>query len=487
MLAHFLADPEMRHRLDYLAEVFLGYSSLPIARLIGEKGEGQRSMRDVPLDLLTDYAAEDADLALQLKEALIPLLKERNGERVCREVEFPLIPVLVDMEYEGIGVDSGALREYSVQLSAETAELERRIFQAAGREFNLNSPRQLGEVFFDVLKLDADAKKTKTGQYATDEQVLTRLANRHPVARDVLDYRMLTKLKNTYVDTLPEAVHKETGRVHTTYNQTWTATGRMQSHDPNLQNIPIRRERGQEIRKAFVPRSREFALLSADYSQIELRIIAELSQDKAMLDAFVQNQDVHAATASKVFGVPLDQVTREMRGKAKMVNFGIIYGMSAFGLSQRLGIPRYEARDIIDQYFRQYPGVKRYIDQTIEFARQNGYVQTITGRRRYLRDINSRNASVRGQAERNAINSPIQGSAADMIKLAMVKIAQALRSGGYRTKMLLQVHDELLFDLYREEEADVLPLIESAMKTALPMKVPIGVEMGIGDNWLEAH
>ena len=487
MLAHFLADPEMRHGLDFLAEVFLAYRPIPIEELIGPKGKDQKSMRDVPKDLLTEYAVEDADVALQLKDALTPLLKERNGERVFHEVECPLITVLVDMEHEGIAIDSDALRDYSTQLDKEVVELAREVFEAAGQEFNLNSPKQLGEIFFDVLQLETKPKKTKTGQYATNEQILTRLAQRHQIARDVLDYRMLTKLKNTYIDTLPEVVHAQTGRVHTTYNQTWTATGRMQSHDPNLQNIPIRTERGREIRKAFVPRSDDYVLLSADYSQIELRIIAELSQDEAMVAAFAENLDVHAATAARVYGVAVDQVDRDMRNKAKAVNFGIIYGMSAFGLSQRLGIPLYEARDIIEQYFAQYPGIKKCIDETIEFARENGYVETMTGRRRYLRDINSRNASVRGQAERNAINSPIQGTAADMIKLAMVKIAHSLDEGTCKTRMLLQVHDELLFDLHRSEKDAVLPIIENAMKTALPMKVPIVVEMGLGENWLEAH
>jgi len=487
MLAHFLADPEMRHGLDFLSEVFLAYKPIPIEDLIGPKGKDQKSMRDVSVDQLTEYAVEDADVALQLKDALIPLLKERNGERVFHEVECPLITVLVDMEREGIAIDSNALRDYSAQLDDEVTGLAKEIFEAAGQEFNLNSPKQLGEIFFDVLQLEKKAKKTKTGQYATNEQVLTRLAQRHQIARDVLDYRMLTKLKNTYIDTLPEAVHPETGRVHTTYNQTWTATGRMQSHDPNLQNIPIRTERGREIRKAFVPRSDDHVLLSADYSQIELRIIAELSQDEAMVAAFADDLDVHAATASRVYDVAVDEVDRDVRNKAKVVNFGIIYGMSAFGLSQRLGIPLYEARDIIEQYFAQYPGIKKYIDETTEFARENGYVETITGRRRYLRDINSRNASVRQQAERNAINSPIQGTAADMIKLAMVKIARALEEGAHKSRMLLQVHDELLFDLHKSEEDAVLPIIEDAMKTALPMKVPIVVEMGQGENWLEAH
>ena len=487
MLAHSLLEPEMRHRLDYLAEVYLGYAPISISRLIGEKGAQQKSMQDVPLDQLTEYAAEDADLALQLKDVLEPLLRERNAERVCREVEFPLVKALVEMEHEGIAIDSDALGEFSEQLAGEIEALQEKVFQAAGQRFNLNSPKQLGEILFDVLKLESDAKKTRTGQYATSEQVLTGLASRHQIVRDVLDYRSATKLKTVYVDQLPAAVNEKTGRVHTTYNQAWTVTGRMSSSDPNLQNIPIRTEQGQEIRKAFIPRSDDYLLLAADYSQIELRIMAELSQDEAMMEAFVNEIDIHSVTASKVNGVPLDEVTREMRGKAKMVNFGIIYGISAFGLSQRLDISRDDAGKLIGQYFLQYPGVKNYMESIVASAREHGYVETMTGRRRYLRDINSRNLSIRSREERNAINSPIQGTAADMIKLAMARIHDSLTDGGYRTRMLLQVHDELVFDMHREEEAEVKPIIETAMKTALPMKVPIVVEMGTGTNWLEAH
>lgn len=489
MLAHCLVAPEMRHGMDHLSQVYLGYAPIPITALIGEKEAGQISMRDVPVEKVAEYSAEDADVTWQLRGVMEALLREKNAEQVFFEVESPLIPALVEMEYHGITLDVGALKEYSVQLSSETLELEAKIFKLAGAAFNINSPKQLGELFFDVLKLDTKARKTRTGQYATDEQVLLRLAGRHEIARLVLEYRECKKLKSTYVDALPGAVFPGTGRVHTTYNQAVTATGRMQSQDPNLQNIPVRAERGREVRKAFIPRGREgeFAFFSADYSQIELRIIAELSQDPVMLAAFLEGQDVHGVTASRVYGVPSEQVTPEMRRKAKMVNFGIIYGISAFGLSQRLNISRFEAAEIIDNYFREYSCIKDYIHRTIELARKNGYVETMTGRRRYLRDIDSRNATLRSAAERNAINSPIQGTAADMIKIAMSRIHRRLLEGGFETKMLLQVHDELVFDLARKEKEKVLPMVEEAMKSALPMKVPIVVEMALGKNWLEAH
>ncbi|MBI3191646.1 MAG: DNA polymerase I, partial [Pedosphaera parvula] len=487
MIAHCLVAPEMRHGMDYLSQVYLGYSPIPISALIGSRAEEQRNMSDVPVEKVAEYSAEDADVTWQLRPVMENLLREKNAERVYHEVEAPLIPVLVEMEHEGIAIDAEALQEYSQQLSAEIEEFERRIHRSAGTTFNISSPKQLGEVLFDVLKLDPRAKKTRTGQYATDEHVLARLASRHEIVRLVLDYRECRKLKSTYVDTLPQAIFPPTGRVHTTYNQAVVVTGRMQSQNPNLQNVPVRGERGREVRKAFVPRSGDYALLSADYSQIELRIIAELSQDQGLLDAFSRGQDIHGATAARVYGVPLDQVTAEMRRKAKMVNFGIIYGISAFGLSQRLGISRTEAGDIIDQYFVQYPGVQSHIARTIDSARRTGYVQTLTGRRRYLRDIQSANASIRGAAERNAINSPIQGTAADMIKIAMARIHRHLMEEGFRSRMLLQVHDELVFDLYRPEKEALLPMVEREMKSALPMRVPIAVEMGIGKNWLDAH
>ncbi|MBI4659997.1 MAG: DNA polymerase I [Verrucomicrobia bacterium] len=487
MLAHSLIEPDMRHTMDYLAEAYLGYSPVPITKLIGEKGSEQLNMSQVPLEELTEYAAEDADVTWQLRSVLEPLLKEKGQERVFYEIEAPLLPVLMEMELEGVRVDAAALSEFAEQLSKQVAACERTIYQLARTEFNLNSPKQLGEVLFEGLKIAENPKKTRTGQYATDEQTLLALAGEHEIVQRILEYRAMTKLKSTYADALPGTIFSKTARIHTTYNQTVTATGRLQSQNPNLQNIPIRTELGQEIRKAFIPRSEEYMLLSADYSQIELRIIAAISGDAALREAFRSGHDIHTATAAKVYAVPLDQVNSEMRRKAKMVNFGIIYGISAFGLSQRLGIPRKEAGDIIDQYFDQFPGIRKYISDTIEFAREHGYVQTVTGRRRYLRDIRSSNATVRGAAERNAINAPIQGSAADMIKIAMAKIHCDLSRRKLKTRMLLQVHDELVFDLFKPEEAEARALIEDGMKTAIPLDVPIVVEMGVGKNWLEAH
>ena len=487
MVAHSLIEPEMRHGMDYLSEVYLGYTPVPISKLIGDNKSGQLNMADVPVAKVAEYSAEDADVTWQLRAALEPLLKEKGQERVFYEVESPLIPVLVDMEFEGIRVDAGALAEFATQLSKEMNESEKAVYRLAGTTFNLNSPRQLGQILFDILKIGDAPKKTKTGQYSTDEQTLAALATDHEIVQRLLEYRTASKLKSTYADALPEAIWPKTGRIHTTYNQVMTTTGRLNSQNPNLQNIPIRTERGQEIRKAFVPRDGEYRLLSADYSQIELRIIAALSREKAMLEAFKAGVDVHTATAARVFGVFPDLVTPEMRRKAKMVNFGIIYGISAFGLSQRLGIPRKEAADIIDQYFRQFPGIRRYIDETIEFAREHGFVETVTGRRRYIRDIRSANNTIRGAAERNAINAPIQGTAADMIKLAMISIHRELVRGNLKTRMLLQVHDELVFELYQPEQPEVLLMVEEKMKTAIPLDVPLAVEMGVGDNWLAAH
>ncbi|HOX55522.1 MAG TPA: DNA polymerase I [Candidatus Paceibacterota bacterium] len=487
MIAHSLIEPEMRHGMDYLSEVYLAYTPIPITKLIGDPKAGQVNMADVPAAKAAEYSAEDADVTWQLRAVLEPLLKQKGQERVFYEVESPLIPVLVDMEFEGIKVDAAALAEFAAQLSKEMDEAEKTIYRLAGTTFNLNSPRQLGQVLFDLLKLGNAPKKTRTGQYATDEQTLTALAADHEIVQRLLEYRAASKLKSTYADALPEAIWPRTGRVHTTYNQVMTSTGRLNSQNPNLQNIPIRTERGQEIRKAFVPRGPRYRLLSADYSQIELRILAALSHEAAMLEAFEAGADIHAATAARVFGVPSDAVEPEMRRKAKMVNFGIAYGMSAFGLSQRLGIPRAEAGEIIDQYFRQFPGIRRYMDETIEFARKKGYVETVTGRRRYLRDIRSANNTIRGAAERNAINAPIQGTAADMIKLAMINLHRELARRNLKTRMLLQVHDELVFDLYLPEEQEVLPLVEEKMKTAIQLDVPMAVEMGTGGNWLEAH
>jgi DNA polymerase-1 len=448
-------------------------------------------MADVPVAKVAEYSAEDADVTWQLRSALEPLLKEKGQERVFYEVESPLIPVLVDMEFEGIKVDAAALAEFAAQLSKEMDEAEKAVYRLAGTTFNLNSPRQLGQVLFDLLKIGEAPKKTKTGQYSTDEQTLAALAADHEIVRRLLEYRTATKLKSTYADALPEAIWPGTGRVHTTYNQVMTSTGRLNSQNPNLQNIPIRTERGQEIRKAFVPRGGEYRLLSADYSQIELRILAALSREKAMLEAFQAGADIHAATAARVFGVFPELVTPEMRRKAKMVNFGIAYGISAFGLSQRLGIPRAEAGEIIDQYFKQFPGIRRYMDDTIAFARERGYVETVTGRRRYIRDIRSANNTVRGAAERNAINAPIQGTAADMIKLAMINIHRELARRKLKTRMLLQVHDELVFEApaaQAEETAAIArKVMEGAPLPAHAISVPLIAEAGIADNWAEAH
>jgi DNA polymerase-1 len=487
MVAHSLIEPEMRHGMDYLSEVYLGYTPVPITKLIGDAKSDQLNMADVPVAKVAEYSAEDADVTWQLRAALEPLLKEKGQERVFYEVESPLIPVLVDMEFEGIKVDAAALADFAAQLSKEMDESEKAVYRLAGTTFNLNSPRQLGQVLFDLLKIGDAPKKTKTGQYSTDEQTLAALAVDHEIVQRLLEYRTASKLKSTYADALPQAIWPKTGRVHTTYNQVMTTTGRLNSQNPNLQNIPIRTERGQEIRKAFVPRSSEYRLLSADYSQIELRIIAALSREPALLEAFKTGVDVHTATAARVFGVFPELVTPEMRRKAKMVNFGIAYGISAFGLAQRLGIPRKEAGDIIAQYFAQFPGIRRYMDEILGFARQHGYVETVTGRRRYIRDIRSANNTVRGAAERNAINAPIQGTAADMIKLAMISIHRELARRKLKTRMLLQVHDELVFDLYPPEQPEVLPMVEEKMKTAIPLDVPLSVEMGFGENWLEAH
>ncbi len=487
MLAHYLIDPDQRHNMDHLAESLLGYTPVSITALIGEKKSQQKSMRDVDPDELCEYGAEDADITLQLWHKLKPLLKERGQERVFYEIETPLLPVLTEMEYNGINLDVDALASYSEQLATTIQSLEESIFTMAGMDFNLNSPKQLGEVLFDVLKLVEKPRKTKTGQYRTNEEVLTELAPKHEIIQKILDYRQLTKLKGTYVDALPKEVFENTGRIHTTFQQALTTTGRLSSERPNLQNIPIRTEEGREIRRAFIPRSEGFTLLSCDYSQIELRIMAELSGDEGLRDAFIHGEDIHTATAARVFGVGKEAVTREMRSKAKMVNFGIIYGISAYGLAQRLGIPRTEAGEIIEQYRASYPGVQDYLDRTIEFAQKHEYVETITGRRRYIRDINARNQAVRAGAERNAINAPIQGTAADMIKIAMVQIHELLHARKTRTKLLLQVHDELVFDLALDEKDDLVPLIEEKMKAAIPMEIPILVESGTGGNWLEAH
>ena len=486
MLAHYLIDPDSRHNLDLLAENYLGYTPVTIDSLLG-KGKKQENMRDAPLEALTEYAAEDADITLQLKETFEPLLKLLNADKLAQEIENPLIYVLSDMEREGVNVDREALAEFSKTLTTDLKLLEQTIYEKADTKFNIASPKQLGEVLFDKLQLDPKAKKTKTGQYQTGEDVLTALANKSDIVKDILDFRQLQKLKSTYVDALPLMINKKTNRIHTSYNQAVAATGRLSSNNPNLQNIPIRTERGREVRRAFIPRDGDHVILSADYSQIELRLIAEISKDENMMDAFAKGLDIHTATAAKVYGIGLDEVTSTQRRNAKAVNFGIIYGQSAFGLSQSLGIPRKEAAEIIENYFIQYPGIKAYMNDTMNSARENGYVETIMGRRRYLRDINSANATVRGFAERNAINAPIQGSAADMIKIAMINIHHDIKDQKLDSKMTMQVHDELVFDVLRTEIEPMKKIIEHRMKTAIKTVVPILVEVGEGNTWLDAH
>ncbi len=494
LIAHAVLEPEQRHGLPYCAEVYVGYAPIPLERLLGPKGPGQRSLAEVPPAEVAEYAAEDADVAWQLRERFIPLLREHHAGRVFYEVEMPVLPAIAAMEFEGVRVDAGVLAELSAHLARLLAEHEQAIHRLAGVEFNVNSNKQLGEVLFDRLRLAAQPKRTATGQYATDEQTLQALAGEHEIVRRVLEYRAVAKLKSTYTDALPAAISPRTGRVHTTFLQAATVTGRLSSQDPNLQNIPIRTDLGQEIRRAFVarppgPDGASWALLSADYSQIELRILAAMSGEPAMIEAFRRGADIHAATAARVFGVAPEAVTTEQRRRAKMVNFGIAYGISAFGLAQRLGIPRAEAAALIEHYFASYPGIRGYIERTLATARERGYVETLTGRRRVLRDINSANATVRGAAERNAINTPIQGTAADMIKLAMGRIHAELERRGLRSRMVLQVHDELLFDLCEPEAGEVKALVAEAMRRALPLphEVPVEVGLGVGPNWLEAH
>ncbi|MFY7880319.1 MAG: DNA polymerase I [Lacibacter sp.] len=489
MLAHYVIEPEGKRSMDLLSAQYLRYQPISIETLIGKKGKTQGTMRDVEVEKVAEYAAEDADITLQLKQVFAPLLREKEVEQVFYQVENPLVKVLTDMEYEGIRIDTRFLNEYSAQLETQAKEAEQNVFSLTGLKFNLASPKQLGEVLFEHLKLDPKAKKTKTGQYATGEDVLLKLAHISPVVAEILAYRELTKLKSTYVDALPKLMNRKTGRVHTTYGQAIAVTGRLSSNNPNLQNIPVRTERGKEIRKAFVPRDEDHVLLSADYSQIELRIVAAISGDPAMCEAFIQGKDIHTATAAKVYKVDEQDVTKEMRYKAKSVNFGIIYGQGAFGLADNLGISRTEAKEIIDNYKREFAGIQKYMDDTIQFAREHGYVQTLMGRKRWLRDINSSNFTVRGFAERNAINSPIQGTAADMIKLAMIKTHDALKQSHLKSKMILQVHDELLFDIVRGEEEAMKALVVECMQSAmqLPNGVPVIAEAGTGTNWLEAH
>ncbi|GAB3010376.1 DNA polymerase I [Cyclobacterium sediminis] len=487
MLAHYLIEPEGKHSMDWLAEQYLNYKPVSIESLIGKKGKNQGNMGDVDPDEVAPYASEDADITLQLKTKFDPIIKENKLEKLLLEVESPLIDVLAAMEFEGVKIDTESLKEMSLSLEKESKEIEAKVYEMAGETFNLASPKQLGEVLFNKLKLDAKAKKTKTGQYATGEEVLSKLAGEHEIAQAILDFRQMVKLKSTYVDALPALINPKTNRIHTTYNQFVAATGRLSSINPNLQNIPIRTERGREIRKAFVPRDENHLILAADYSQIELRIMAAFSQDDSMIEAFKQGRDIHATTAAKIFQVPLEEVSGDMRRKAKTANFGIIYGISAFGLSQRLKIPRGEAKEIIDAYFKEFPAVKAYMDECIEKARKNEYVETILGRRRYLRDINSRNATMRGFAERNAINAPIQGSAADMIKLAMIHVQNWMIKEKLKSKMILQVHDELVFDAHKDEVDLLKKEIPQLMGNAIKIEVPLEVEVGVGKDWLEAH
>jgi len=487
MLAHYLINPDMRHNMDVLAETYLNYTPVSITELIGKKGKNQLSMRDVPLEKQTEYAVEDADITYQLAQHFRPELKEANTEKLFQDIEIPLLRVLADMELEGINLDEKFLNSLSEDLNNDISNLEKKIYEVAGEEFNIGSPKQLGEILFDKLKLVDKPKKTKTGQYSTAEDVLSNLAKDHEIIQNVLDYRGLAKLKSTYVDALPEQVEPATGRVHTDYMQTVAATGRLSSNNPNLQNIPIRTERGRQVRKAFVPRDENYTLLAADYSQIELRIIAALSEETTMIEAFKNGEDIHASTASKVFNVPLEEVTREQRSNAKTVNFGIIYGVSAFGLSNQTDLSRKEAKELIDTYYKTYPKLRNYMSEQVDFARDNGYVSTVLGRRRYLKDINGSNAIVRGAAERNAVNAPIQGSAADIIKIAMINIHNKLEEGNYKSKMLLQVHDELVFDIYKPELEELQTLIKSEMENAYKIAVPLDVEVGLGENWLVAH
>jgi DNA polymerase-1 len=488
MIAHYLINPDMRHNMDVLSETYLKYSPKSIEDLIGKKGKNQKSMREVSLEEIKEYAAEDADITYQLKQNFSPILDKAETKKLFDEIEIPLIPVLAAMELEGINLDVPFLKSMSVEMAVESNALEQKIYETAGEKFNLASPKQLGDVLFDKLKIGgAKQKKTKTGQYATGEEVLSYLANDNEIVRDILEWRQMVKLQSTYIDALPNQVDDKTGRVHTDYMQTVAATGRLSSNNPNLQNIPVRTERGRLIRKAFIPRDENYTLLSGDYSQIELRIIAALSGEENMIKAFQNHEDIHKSTASKIFNVPLDEVTREQRSHAKTVNFGIIYGVSAFGLSNQTSLSRSESAALIEAYYQTYPRLKSYIQEQVEFARENGYVQTILGRRRYLKDINSANAIVRGGAERNAVNAPIQGSAADVIKIAMINIHKKLTSENWKSKMLLQVHDELVFDVHNSELEKIQPMIKHEMENAFKMAVPLDIEIGIGKNWLEAH
>jgi DNA polymerase-1 len=487
MIAHYLINPDMRHTMDMLAETYLNYQPVSITELIGKNGKNQLSMRVVPIAEQTEYAVEDADVTLQLKEHFTKELESGNVTKLFSDIELPLVSVLTAMEIEGINLNSNFLKELSVALTDDIIRLEKSIYEQAGEEFNIASPKQLGIVLFENMQLVAKPKKTKTGQYKTGEDILSFLAKDHQIIRDIQEYRQYKKLQSTYVDALPNEVNPNTGRIHTQYMQAVAATGRLSSNNPNLQNIPIRTERGREVRKAFIPRNENYVLLAADYSQIELRIIAALSEEENMINAFKNGEDIHASTAAKVFNIPLNEVTREQRSNAKTVNFGIVYGVSAFGLSNQTDLSRSEAKELIDTYYETYPKLKAYMSAQVDFAREHGYVETVLKRRRYLKDINSRNAMVRSGAERNAVNAPIQGSAADIIKLAMIHIYNRFEKEQFKSKMLLQVHDELVFDVHKDELEIIKPIIKYEMENAFKMAVPLDVEIGLGKNWLEAH
>lgn len=486
MIAHYLLNPDMRHGMDILSETYLNYKPLPIEDLIGKKGKNQKTFDQVELEKQKEYAVEDTDVTLQLKHLFEPQLPDVNADKLMHEIEMPLMEVLTEMEIEGIRLDTVVLKEQSEKINAEIEILEGKITEDAGESFNLNSPKQLGEILFDKLKIDSKAKKTRTGQYATGEEILTKLRDKHSIINHILDYRQLQKLKSTYVDALPKEVRMDSQRIHTTFIQTTAATGRLASVNPNLQNIPVRSEQGREIRKAFVARDENHVLIAADYSQIELRIIAELSKDPVMLESFQKGEDIHKATAARVFNVSLEEVNREQRSQAKTVNFGIIYGVSAFGLAEQTGLSRKEAKELIDAYYETYPVLKQYMEDQIQKAREQGFVETIFGRRRYLKDINSRNHVVKSHAERNAVNAPIQGSAADIIKIAMINLHKELKKS-LKTKMLLQIHDELIFDVPKDELEKVKPMIKNTMESAIKLSVPLIVDIGVGNNWLEAH
>jgi DNA polymerase-1 len=487
MIAHYLINPDMRHGMDVLAETYLNYSPVPIEKLIGKKGKNQKSMRDVDLQEQTEYAVEDADITLQLKELFKTKLEEAKTLELFNDIEIPLVEVLASMEIEGIKLDVDSLAKMSIELETDISAITEKVYAEAGEEFNLSSPKQIGDILFGKLQLVEKPKKTKTGQFQTNEAILSKLASKHEIVRNILEYRSLVKLKSTYVDALPKEIQKSTGRVHTSYSQTTAATGRLSSNNPNLQNIPIRTEKGKLIRKAFIARDENYVLLAADYSQIELRLIAEMSKDPEMVKSFMNNEDIHAATAAKIFNIPLEEVTREQRSNAKTVNFGIIYGVSAFGLSEQTNLSRREAANMIESYYETYSSLKSFMDKQINFAREHGYVETIFGRRRYLADINSRNGMVRSGAERNAVNAPIQGGSADIIKIAMINIKKRFEQEGIKSKMLLQVHDELVFDALKSELEIIKPIIKHEMENAVKTDVPLIVDMGTGENWLEAH